>query len=161
MSTGVQDADDAQSLVARRLRTTRAALGASRVAVAVWAGVDPGHLRRLEEGAVDPRLSTLLRLARALGVGVGELVVDDAPPRPAPPARGPSLGRALQRARAERGVTRADLARRASVSPQYLQRVESDRQSPTVRVLRRLAEALGVSAGVLVDGASPVRRGSV
>jgi transcriptional regulator with XRE-family HTH domain len=42
--------------------------------LAVAAGLTLGYLGRLEIGMHDPRLSTLKKLARALGVPVAELV---------------------------------------------------------------------------------------
>jgi transcriptional regulator with XRE-family HTH domain len=55
----------------RRLRRQR---GLNQQALAVKAGVSLGYLSRLEVGMHDPRLSTLRKLAKALGVPVTELV---------------------------------------------------------------------------------------
>lgn len=140
--------------VACHVREARAAQGLAASRVALAAGIDPGHLRRVEAGTIDLRLSTLERLARALRVEVAALVAgpvkvaEGAPPR----AHALALGATLRRCRVARGWTHAELAARAHVSPQYLQRVERDRQSPTVRVLVRIADALGVPAARLVGG---------
>jgi len=55
----------------KRLRRRR---GLTQQQLAVKAGVSLGYLSRLEVDMHDPRLSTLKKLARALGVPVATLV---------------------------------------------------------------------------------------
>lgn len=55
----------------KRLRRDR---GLTQQALAVKAGVSLGYLSRLEVGMHDPRLSTLRKLAKALGVPVTEML---------------------------------------------------------------------------------------
>jgi len=55
----------------KRLRRRR---GLTQQALAVKAGVSLGYLSRLEVGMHDPRLSTLRKLAKALGVKVARLL---------------------------------------------------------------------------------------
>ena len=57
-----------------RLRELREAEGLSLRKLAVKAGVHYVSLARLEAGLLDPRLSTLLKLCKVLGVTLTELV---------------------------------------------------------------------------------------
>ena len=58
----------------------------------------------------------------------------------------------LQRWRRERGLTQAELAKKAGVTELYISQLETGlRENPSPSVLRRLAKALGVSAGELLE----------
>ena len=57
-----------------RLRELRERKGMTQAALANEAGVSRAYLSRLEMGRHDPPLSTLRRLAKALGVSVASLV---------------------------------------------------------------------------------------
>jgi len=63
----------------KNLRSNRERLGFSVRDLAVEAGIHYVSLVRLENGKFDPRLSTLRKLAKALGVTVCDLI-DDQPP---------------------------------------------------------------------------------
>jgi transcriptional regulator with XRE-family HTH domain len=56
------------------LRDARKRLGLTQEQVAERSGVHPTEVSRIEAGKRDPRVSTLLRLARALEVRPGELL---------------------------------------------------------------------------------------
>lgn len=69
--------DDQESEVAafgRQLRTVRKARGMSSHDLAVRADMLETEVGRYERGGREPRLTTILRLARALGVLPGELL---------------------------------------------------------------------------------------
>jgi transcriptional regulator with XRE-family HTH domain len=74
-----------------RLKRLRKAAGLTQQALAVKAGLSMASVIHLEGGRTpDPRMSTLLALAKALGVTVDELTGEDAPAGPAdepPPAK--------------------------------------------------------------------------
>ncbi len=54
--------------------------------------------------------------------------------------------------RRERGMTQEELAKKAKVTKFYISQLEIGiRDNPSLAVLRRLAKALGVSAGELLD----------
>lgn len=57
-----------------RLRAIRERKGVSLRALKASSGVAVATLARIEAGGYDPRLSTLRRLAKALGVTVAELI---------------------------------------------------------------------------------------
>ena len=65
------------------------------------------------------------------------------------------LGLAIALWRENRGLTQAELARKAGMSRPNLSTIEQGGRDLTVGTLRRLAEALRVSSGKLVDGLPP------
>jgi transcriptional regulator with XRE-family HTH domain len=60
--------------MAKRLRQLRDKCRLSQRALAEKAGLSREYLARLETGRQDPTLSTLEKLAKALGVKVGKLL---------------------------------------------------------------------------------------
>lgn len=56
--------------MARNLKAARKAKGLSQRALADLTGVPQSHISKIENGAVDLRLSSLIELARALGLEV-------------------------------------------------------------------------------------------
>jgi transcriptional regulator with XRE-family HTH domain len=53
--------------------------------------------------------------------------------------------------RERRGMTQEQLAEKAGVSRTYLARLETARQDPTLSTLEKLAKALGVKVGTLLE----------
>ncbi len=60
------------------------------------------------------------------------------------------LGAELRKARKAAGMTQEQLAFKAGLDRSYLSQLEHDVNSPTLAVLFRLCEALGVSASKLI-----------
>ena len=60
------------------------------------------------------------------------------------------LARRLRRLRRDRGLTQGQLAANAGISREYLARLETARQDPTVTTLEKLAKALRVKAADLL-----------
>lgn len=83
---------DGRARVAWQVRRLRVERGLSQEALAVDAGVDRGYVSGIEQGAHNPTIDILERLASALGVDVGELLV-----RPASDAERPRPLRAGRR----------------------------------------------------------------
>jgi transcriptional regulator with XRE-family HTH domain len=78
----MSDSTDHLDTLPRRLEHARRAAGLNRSALAVKAGLNPSHVRLIEEGArEDPTGTTLARLAEALDVSLDWLVrgIGDAP----------------------------------------------------------------------------------
>lgn len=72
--------DDTRAVVlafARRLRKARAASGLTHVKLARCSGLHHTEISKLERALTDPRLSTVVRLARGLGVPTSTLVEDN------------------------------------------------------------------------------------
>ena len=60
---------------------------------------------------------------------------------------------AVREFRVERGMSQAELARRAGVTPSHVSLVESGKRQPSLGTLTRLSEALRVEPGRLLVGA--------
>lgn len=61
------------------------------------------------------------------------------------------LGARLKAIRKARGLTQESLAEKADLTPQYLSRLESGQQSPSLEAVARLAEALELEVWELFD----------
>lgn len=57
-----------------RLARHRAAAGMTQTELAEKAGIRQTHVSKLELGQVEPRLATITKLARALGIDIIELL---------------------------------------------------------------------------------------
>lgn len=57
----------------------------------------------------------------------------------------------LKRLRAHRNMSQADLARASGLSREYIARLELGQQDPTLGTLQKLAKALKVKPGALVE----------
>jgi transcriptional regulator with XRE-family HTH domain len=60
------------------------------------------------------------------------------------------LGEQLRKARLKAGLTQEALSFRAEIDRTYISQLEHDKKSPTVDVLFRLCDALGVKASRLL-----------
>jgi transcriptional regulator with XRE-family HTH domain len=69
-----EDPDQASAAFGQRVRELRAREGVSQDGLAREADVHPTAIGRIERGAREPRLTTILRLAHGLGIEPGELV---------------------------------------------------------------------------------------
>lgn len=69
------------------------------------------------------------------------------------------FGQALYLWRSHRGLTQAELARRARIPRPNLSSIERGRRDVSLRTLRTLALALDVTPGTLVDGVLPDHAG--
>jgi transcriptional regulator with XRE-family HTH domain len=63
--------------MAKRIQQIRAERGLSQASLAQRAGITRPYLARLETGRQDPRVSVLLRIARALSRGKRRVKVSD------------------------------------------------------------------------------------
>jgi transcriptional regulator with XRE-family HTH domain len=59
---------------ARNLRSRREAAGLSQEQLADRTGLHPTEISRLERAAREPRLGTMLKLAKGLDIGVEKLI---------------------------------------------------------------------------------------
>jgi transcriptional regulator with XRE-family HTH domain len=67
-------APDGRRRFGMQVKRLRKKAGLSQAALAFKAKLSPGYLARLEVGRHDPTLTTLKKLAKALGVPVTELL---------------------------------------------------------------------------------------
>jgi transcriptional regulator with XRE-family HTH domain len=56
-----------------------------------------------------------------------------------------SLGRAIKKARADKGWQQQDLQKATTISQTYLSKIELDKVDPRFSIVKRIAKALGVS----------------
>lgn len=61
------------------------------------------------------------------------------------------LAQNIRRLRQAKGWSQEDYADRAGIHRTYVSDIERGRRNPTITVVERLAEPLGVSAGRLLD----------
>ena len=61
------------------------------------------------------------------------------------------FGTRLKRLRAEREMSQAAVAKASGLSREYIARLELGQQDPTLGTMRKLATALKVKVGVLVE----------
>jgi transcriptional regulator with XRE-family HTH domain len=57
----------------------------------------------------------------------------------------------LKRLRQAKGLSQDALARKASITREYVNKLEAGRYDPTIGVLKRIAKALGVEVTQLLD----------
>ena len=62
------------------------------------------------------------------------------------------IGKRIQYLRKQKGVSQLDLALDAGVNRNYLSDLERGERNPSLKVLVRIAEALGVDLSTLVQG---------
>jgi transcriptional regulator with XRE-family HTH domain len=62
------------------------------------------------------------------------------------------VGKRVRELRHKAQVTQRDIAERSGLTVSYLSRLENDRITPSVRTLRKIAEALEVPVSALFDG---------
>jgi transcriptional regulator with XRE-family HTH domain len=67
------------------------------------------------------------------------------------------FGRRLRELRLARGLSQAEVAEGAGVTPEYVSRIECGRAGPSMAAIARLARALGVEAKALFDFGQPAR----
>jgi transcriptional regulator with XRE-family HTH domain len=67
-------ADQSSEQFGKNLRRLRLARGLSQEALAHQAGFHPTEISRLERAVRDPRLSTIVKIAKALDVPAADLV---------------------------------------------------------------------------------------
>jgi transcriptional regulator with XRE-family HTH domain len=72
-----------------------------------------------------------------------------------------ALGAKVAKARAERGWSLAELARRAGVSPGAVHKIEKNGMTPTIASLMKIAAALGKSVGYFVEEDGAARTATV
>lgn len=141
--------------LASRLKLARRKAGLKRLPLAQRAGLATATARDVELGTRLPTVATVARIAVALGVsaswlayGIGETGSENLSQST------DGLGARLAALRAERGLSRAELARRCEVSPRAITKIEAGGQSG-VEVIESLAKELGVSPGWLAFGVGP------
>ena len=60
------------------------------------------------------------------------------------------LGQNLKRIRTKKGMSQGDIARALEVHRAYISGIENGKRNPTLATIKKLADALGVSADALL-----------
>jgi transcriptional regulator with XRE-family HTH domain len=140
-----------QELIAlgRAIHQVREERGMSVSELAGAAGVERQLLDALEGGGLDPAYDVMLALADGLGVELTALVIraEGADTYAACVA----FGRRVRKLRSQRGMSQDDLARRTSVHPTAVGRLERGAREPRLTTILRIARGLDVQPGALLD----------
>jgi transcriptional regulator with XRE-family HTH domain len=144
------------------MRAARHDAGLSQVALSEATRLDRAAISFLERAERAPDLSTLVRVAKALGTTPAKLLADvGLPPgrssvlppgaeRPGEP--GLRFGANLRAARTGAGLSQEALAYEAVVDRAAISVYERGRREPNLRTVLKLARALGLSPVALLDG---------
>src|SRR6201996_7404503 len=114
---------------ARRFRNATMAAGMQPADLARETGIGTPDISKYRNGEASPQPSRLVTLARALGVGPGELLDDGTSDQ-------------LARLRAIAGLTQAELSRRAGIGLKRYEAAETGRRPLTGDAVIRVARAL-------------------
>lgn len=131
------------------LREARRARGLTQAELASEAGVSQPLLSRIENHDVDPRLTTVHRIAAAMN-GVSPVEADDAVEV--------ATRSHLKARRESAGLTQAELAERAGVSQPLIARIETEGVNPRLSTLRSIFDAFppeSTQEGRVVDETDP------
>lgn len=155
----------AASTLGARARSLREARGWTLEAAAAAMDIDYRQVQRIESGKANVTLATIVRIARAYGVSASSLL--ERPVRSVAPAGRRAgvlvvadgqasrdvvhtIGRRLAALRHGTGLTQVEVAGRADLSLQHLQRLERGSANVTIGTLLRLAAALGTDLRTLI-----------
>ncbi|ABZ85330.1 transcriptional regulator, putative [Heliomicrobium modesticaldum Ice1] len=118
----------------QKLRLLREERGLALQELARLAGISIETLRAIEAEEVRPSVDTLRTLADHLNVSIpqlmGSLTV---------------IATRLRSIREQLGLTQAEVAERAGVSPGLIGQIEQGKVQPSLRTIERVAEAVGVT----------------
>lgn len=67
------------------------------------------------------------------------------------------LGKVIRQIREEKGVTQESLAELAEVDRTYIYRIETGKRTPSIDIIFRIADALKVTPGHLLDKVNRLR----
>jgi len=138
-----------------RLRRAVKDAGLTRTGLAQRAGVSHPVVSSLDAGHSLTTVSTLVRLAMALGVSAGWLAFGMGERLACPPASAADgMAERLRATRAIRGHSRMELARIAQISAGTISYIEQGGQAK-VNTVESLAVALAVSPAWLAFGIEP------
>ncbi len=71
----------------------------------------------------------------------------------------PAIGQRITSWRQRRGLSQASISRRTGLHPSYLSRLEAGKIQPNLRTAERIASALRISLGELLESSPPERTG--
>lgn len=122
------------SSLGERLYLFRKRKGLSLSELAKKVGISKTYLCQIEGQNVMPSISTLKEIAKALDICPVDLMTS-----------GSYVGYKVKKVRTERGLTQAELAKKASVSTGLIGQIESGKVEPSINTLEKIAEAFSLS----------------
>jgi transcriptional regulator with XRE-family HTH domain len=140
------DAHDAEVVLASGKRLTVSARDCARGAAPGARANGAPNGAGFHTGGAHRSNGALGWAAEALASGDGEGAIGG-------PLDGPQLGARLRALRTAAGLTQAELARRTGIHRPNIARVEAGRHTPSIETLARLAAAIGVPTGRVLDPA--------
>lgn len=120
-----------------KLRFIRKGRSMSVAELSELTGIPAEDIEAYEAGNREPDLDTLEQLADALGVTVRFFFEKSADSF--------SIGNRIRVEREKKGLTRAQLAASAGISPAMVSQLESNQAEPSLDTLESISQALGVS----------------
>jgi len=117
-----------------KIRLVREDRGLTISELANRAGISVSYLSEIERDTVNPSIATLRRIAEELEVSVADLM-----------GKEHSLGYKLKKLREDMGLTQAELAIQAGVSPGLIGQIEQGKVQPSLKTIEKLAEVLGTT----------------
>ncbi len=160
-STGDPELDEQLVRFGENMRHARREAGLSQIDLSLRASLDRAAVSFLERAERAPDLSTIVRVAGAVGVkpaallsGIGPRDCTARGPRSSAEELTPAarFGVNLRWARERAGVSQETLANDAHVDRAAISVFERGKRNPNLRTLLRLARALELPPGVLVRG---------
>ena len=119
------------------VRKVREEKGYSLAELAEKAGISVSYLSEIERGSKKPSLKTVEKLSSSLNIAVREFVKGSA-------EGGIGMGARIRLLREERAMTLQNLATATGLSYSYICEIERELVEPSLRALRKVAEALNV-----------------
>jgi transcriptional regulator with XRE-family HTH domain len=159
-STGDRELDEQLERFGQNMRAARKQAGLSQIDLSLRANLDRAAVSFLERAERAPDLSTIVRVAHAVGVRPAALLNGVGPESSVRGPRGGAeqltpaerFGVNLRWARERIGISQEALANNAHVDRAAISVFERGRRNPNLRTLLRLARALEVPPGVLLRG---------
>lgn len=151
MPDGGREAEaEAEGRLGEHLRLARERKGMSLAAAAEAAGISAGYLSEIERGQAQPAVETLRLLAEVVGLPLSQAFHCG------------SIGDKVRMLRERLGLSRAELAEAAGVTPGFIAQLENNKTQASLATLRRIAQCLDVSPCYLIledDTAEEMIRG--
>ena len=143
--------------LAQQLRDLRDQKGMSQDALARASTVSRPSITAIERGQSNPRLETLEQLARALDVGVLELITSSISSRSATDDRTSleRIARNVNRLRAARGVSQETLSEQSGHFRTYVGNLEHQAVNPSLADIETIASVLEVGIEALLAPLEP------
>lgn len=141
---------EADNPLGDRLRLARERKGMSLAEAAEAAGISVSYLSEIERGQAQPAVETLRLLAQVVGLPLSQVFHCG------------TIGDKVRMLRERLGLSRAELAQMAGVTPGFIAQLENNKTQASLTTLRRIAQCLDVSPCYLIledDTAEEIIRG--